>query len=361
MKKTSLHDKHVSLHATMVEFAGYDMPLQYTSITEEHLATRQKAGLFDVSHMGEIGVRGKDAALFLSKMITADVIRLKPFKMTYGLFLKEDGGIIDDLMVYKYNNEDFLLVVNASNQHSDFAWLNTHKEDLDVNLIDLSLFYSLIALQGPKAELVLNRFTDFSLADMNMLHFRHIDMLGEEYMVSRSGYTGEDGFEIYGRHADIQTLFAKLLQEEEVVPCGLGARDTLRFEAALPLYGHELGEDITPLEAGLTFALDFTKDFIGKDALLAQQETGIKRKVVGLSLQQKGILRSGYEVVADGVVVGFITTGYLVPGTQESLAMAMIDVAHAKIGTKLGVKVRNQVLDVVVRNKKFMEKKYKKK
>lgn len=360
MKKTSLYENHLALGATMVEFAGFSMPLQYSSIKAEHIATRTSAGLFDVSHMGEISVRGKDATALLSRVVTSDVMSLKPFKMTYGLFLNEQGGIIDDLMVYKFSNDEYMLVVNASNVEKDLNWLIEQKNHMDVQITDLSNFYSLIALQGPKAEEVLNRFVHFSLSDMNPLHVRNIDMVGAEYIVSRSGYTGEDGFEIYGSHADIRTLFSKLIEEEEVQPCGLGARDTLRFEAAMPLYGHELREDITPLEAQLTFALDFSKDFIGSDALKKQKEAGLKRKLVGLELVSMGVIRSDYPVVKGDKEVGFVTTGYLIPGTTKSYAMAYVEIEYAVNKTELGVRVRNQVVDVVVRNRKFYDKKNKK-
>lgn len=358
MKKTVLYEEHVRRNAKIVEFGGFLMPLFYTDIIKEHMAVRESSGLFDVSHMGEIRVRGKDANRFLNRLLTSFIPEDGKMKMYYGLMLDFQGGVVDDLMAYAYGPEDYLLVVNAANKDKDFAWISARKEGFDVSVVDESDLFSQLALQGPEAKNVLGRFTDYSLDQLKLFQFDHFQISGKEFLVSRSGYTGEDGFEIYGANADILALFSELAAEPEVMLCGLGCRDTLRFEAAMPLYGHEIGPEIDPLVAGLAFAVDLEKDFIGSDVLRKEKEEGLKRKVVALELLDKGIAREGYEVEADGKVIGKITTGYLLPGRTRALAFALVDADHAKIGMEVSVRIRKDLVPAVVRNKKFLDKKY---
>lgn len=358
MNKTVLYDEHLKHGAKMVEFGGYLMPIEYTSISLEHQAVRERSGLFDVSHMGEIFIIGRDATKFVNYVLTNDVSIPSPGKMIYGLLLNENGGVIDDLMVYKYSNEKYLLVVNASNKDKDYAWLISQKDSFDVNIIDESSNFSLLALQGPLSMKVLQKLTDYPLDNLKLFDFDDFKIVGKEFMVSRSGYTGEDGFEIYGSNEDILMLFKEFVILPEVSLCGLGCRDTLRFEAGMPLYGHEIDNNINPLEAGLNFAVNLDKNFIGREELIQAKNEGLKRKVVGLEILERGIARSGYEVLCNDQVIGYITTGYMIPNTEKILAFALIDSDYAKIGTELKVKIRRNLVLARVRNKKFLDKKY---
>lgn len=355
MKKTILYERHLELGAKMVEFGGFLMPLEYTSITNEHLAVRTKCGLFDVSHMGQISIRGVESIDFVNHLITSNVGAIGPFRMLYGLMLNEDSGIIDDLMVYKFQDDEILLVVNAANTEKDFEWIINQKNNYDVTITDLSGYYSQLALQGPLSEQILQEYTECDLSKIMSLDFRVLDILGEEFIVSRSGYTGSDGFEIYGSNKAISLLFAKLSNNEQVTLCGLGCRDTLRFEAGLPLYGHETSSSINPLEAGLGFAVDFSKSFIGSKALKDLKEEGIKRKIIGLELLERGIARSGYEVHRDNLI-GYITTGYMIPGTNKSYALALVNDMSLTNGDKVKIKVRQKDVLAQVRSKRFLSK-----
>ncbi len=357
MKKTVLHDVHVKLGAKMVEFAGFHMPISYTSITDEHMAVRQKAGIFDVSHMGEIIVTGAQATDFVDYVFTNNVRSMTANQVLYGMFCEPHGGVVDDLLVYKVNDEHYYLVVNASNIEKDLAWL--HKQNsFGVDIIDQSESTSEVAVQGPLAESMLQKTTDYDLSTLKFFTFDDMVVYDHDVMVSRTGYTGEDGFEIYGDHEAIKDIFERLLADHEgLMPCGLGCRDTLRFEVALPLYGNELSKDISPIMAGYSFAVSFDKgDFIGKEALLKQKEDKPAQRVVGLEALDKGILRHGYEVYSGDTRVGHITTGYIAPTTGESVAMALIERAHAKKGTELEVAIRKRRVKVIVRNKKFHDK-----
>ncbi len=357
MKKTVLHPNHVKLGAKMVEYAGFEMPIQYTSIKEEHHAVRHDAGVFDVSHMGEIHVIGKEATDFLDKVFSNQVRALTANQVIYGFLLYEDGGVVDDLLLYKMNDEYYLLVVNASNTQKDFEWLKK-QNTFDVEVLNQSDRYGEIALQGPKAEAMLQTHTAYDLSKLTFFTFDEMTLDDMTFLVSRTGYTGEDGFEIYGDHEDIKTLFQHLLLDhEDLKPCGLGARDTLRFEVALPLYGHEISQDITPLEAGLKFAIDFEKaDFIGKKALLKQKEAGLKRRLVGLEILSKGIVREGAKVFQDDQEIGYVTTGYLSPSLNKAVALALIDKPHDKRGNTVQVQVRKRFLDAKIVKKKLYNK-----
>lgn len=362
MKKTTLYDKHVNLKAKIVEFAGYEMPIVYTSITEEHNKVRNSAGLFDVSHMGEICIRGKEAEKFVDYIFTNDVKNMDNNQVLYGMLLYKDGGVVDDLLVYKFHTEHYLLVVNASNKDKDYDWI-LEQNEYDCTISNESDNFSEIALQGPKAQEILQNLTDYDLNNITFFTHQNIKVDSRMVLVSRTGYTGEDGFEIYGTHDDIYELWDLVLEtgKEDILPIGLGARDTLRFEVNLPLYGHELTKEITPLEAGYSFAVKLDgDDFIGKDVLLEQKTSKTSRRICGLELIDKGIMREGYKVFFEDTCVGFITTGYKSPSTGRTVALAMIDRPYEKLGTVLEVEIRNKRKKVKVVKKKFYNKNYKK-
>jgi aminomethyltransferase len=362
MKRTALYEKHLELGAKIVDFAGFEMPISYTSITEEHNYVRTKCGLFDVSHMGEFEIKGPEAEQYVDYLFTNDVTTMVDGQVLYGMMCYKDGGVVDDLLVYKFDKQHFFLVVNASNIEKDFAWVESHNT-FDATATNVSDNYSEIALQGPYAETLLSSITDSSIKDLPFFHFKEMVVDNRQVLVSRTGYTGEDGFELYGSHEDIVALWSLLLEQggHNIAPIGLGARDTLRFEVALPLYGNELAKDITPLEAGLGFAVKLDAGpFIGKDVLVKQKAEQTSRRICGLKLLDKGIIRHGYPVYYDNQEVGIITTGYQSPSTGETVALAMIDRPYDKLGTKLEVDVRGKRKKVVVRSKKFYNKNYKK-
>lgn len=362
MNKTALYEKHVNLGAKIVEFAGFEMPIVYSSITEEHNSVRNNCGIFDVSHMGEICVKGKEATEFVDHIFTNDVASMVDNQVLYGMMLYKTGGVVDDLLVYKFNNEHYLLVVNASNIDKDYAWI-LENNSFDCKVSNESSNFSEVALQGPKAEALLQKLTDFDLNSITFFTHQNIKVDGRLCLVSRTGYTGEDGFEIYGTHEDIVEIWDLLLEtgKDDILPIGLGARDTLRFEVNLPLYGHELTKDITPLEAGYSFAVKLeASDFIGKDVLVAQKAAKTTRRIVGLEMLDKGIMREGYDVYHEDTLVGFITTGYKSPSTGKTVALAMIDRPYDKLGTNLEVEIRNKRKQVIVIKKKFYSKNYKK-
>ena len=357
--KTCLYDKHVALGALMSPFGGFIMPIQYSNITDEHNAVRHGAGMFDVSHMGEIYVSGPDAGRFVNHVFTNDVSDMEDGKILYGMMLYPDGTTVDDLLVYKEFEPDcYLLVVNASNIAKDYDWLCAQAEGYDVKVDNQSDVWGQIALQGPEAEKFAVQI--LGLGKAAELAFYTYYREGE-MIVSRTGYTGEDGFEIYAPHQMICEMWDVLLSAG-VVPCGLGCRDTLRFEAGLPLYGHELSDEITPLEAGLgMFAKLKTKEeFIGRDALVAQKEAGLTRKSVGIELQDKAIPRAGYPVEIDGVQIGVVTTGYRSISTDRSVCVAMVNAAYAELGRQVQIRIRKKVVPGIVTKRRFYETNYKK-
>ena len=360
--KTCLYDKHVALNALMSPFGGFIMPIQYTNITDEHNAVRNNAGMFDVSHMGEIFVSGPDAEKFVNHIFTNNVTGIPDGKILYGMMLYPNGTVVDDLLVYKeFEPSKYLLVVNASNIAKDHEWICAQKDGFDVEVVNASDSWGEIALQGPAAE----KFAVETLglapaADLGFYTYYEADWKGTRMIVSRTGYTGEDGFEIYCSHEAINEIWDILLAAG-VTPCGLGCRDTLRFEAGLPLYGHELSDEITPLEAGLgMFAKIKEKDFIGRDALAAQKEAGLTRKIVGIELQDKAIPRAGYPVEVGGEQVGTVTTGYRSISTDRSVCVAMVDKAYNELGTQVEIRIRKKVFPGIVTKKRFYETNYKK-
>jgi len=364
LKKTCLYDRHVALGAKMSPFGGFVMPIQYSSITEEHNAVRGKVGMFDVSHMGEVFVSGPDAERFVNHIFTNDVAELAPGGILYGMMCYPDGGTVDDLLVYKEFEEDkYLLVVNAANIDKDVKWIMDNREGFDVEIDNQSEAWGQIAVQGPEAERTLR--TVLGIEDARgLVFYTFFDAAmqdGSRLIVSRTGYTGEDGFELYTTPENTQFLWDRLLASG-VTPCGLGCRDTLRFEAGLPLYGDELSAEISPVVAGLKMFCKFDKaEFIGKDALVAQKENGTPKRLVGIEIQDKAIPRAGYPVEReDGSVVGVVTTGYHSISLDRSLCFALVDGDCAKLGTPLCVRIRKRVFPGEVVKKRFYQTNYKK-
>ena len=358
--KTCLHDRHVKQGALMSPFGGFDMPIQYKGITEEHNAVRQNVGVFDVSHMGEVRISGPDAYKYVSHIFVNDVTGAPDGQIFYGMMCYEDGGTVDDLLVYKVNDEEYFLVINASNIAKDVDWIKKNAEGYDVKIENESDYYGEVAVQGPKAEEVLEKVLGLQLKDIAFYNFKVFTIGEEDVIVSRTGYTGEDGFEIYGSHNYIQGVWDKLM-EAGVQPCGLGCRDTLRFEVGLPLYGDELSPEISPIEASLSMFVKLDKpEFIGKEALAKQKEEGVSRRIVGLELEGNAIPRHGYPVEVEGKQVGEVTTGYRSISTGKSVAMAMIDKPYDKLGTKVEVRIRKKTFPATVVKKRFYDKNYKK-
>ncbi|WP_301109747.1 glycine cleavage system aminomethyltransferase GcvT [Sporosarcina sp.] len=351
--RTPLFESYKEYGGKTIDFGGWELPVQFSSIKAEHEAVRTKAGLFDVSHMGEVLVSGSGALDYLQKLVTNDVSKLQIGQAQYTVMCNEQGGTIDDFLIYKLEEERYLLVVNASNIDKDVAWMEKQKTE-NVVIDNQSSNYALLALQGPQAETVLQKLTDEALSDIKFFRFKeHVQVGGENVLVSRTGYTGENGFEIYGTPEAIQALWPKILQAGEaegVVPAGLGARDTLRFEAGLPLYGQELSADISPLEAGLGFVVKVNKDedFIGKDVLKKQKEQGVERKLVGLEMIDKGIPRTGYKVLSGEQEIGEVTTGTQSPTLKKNIGFALLAAGFTELGTEVEVEVRKKLLKAKV-------------
>ncbi len=329
----------------MVEFAGWEMPVQYTSVIEEHRAVRSRAGLFDVSHMGEIEVRGADAVALCQRVTANDVSRLKPFQAQYNLILNENGGIVDDVILYRLEASYFLFCVNAANTNKDFDWLRQYASG-QVEIENASSRYAQLAIQGPLAEKILYPLTTLLLGEIQTFCFARGEIASVRCLVSRTGYTGEDGFELYCSADDAELLWHRLVEAGGpmgLVPVGLGARDTLRLEKAYPLYGHELDDATTPLEARLEWVLKFSKSsFIGREVLLRQKENGVKRKLGGLELIDPGIARSDYPLSKDGRPVGRVTSGTKSPSTGRSIALGYMAADEASIGNGIEVEIRGR-------------------
>lgn len=357
-KRTPMYETHVELGAKMVDFAGWEMPIQYTSLVEEHEMVRKSAGLFDVSHMGEIFIRGKDALAFVEHMLT-NKMDSKIGKCTYAMMLLEDGGVVDDLISYRLGEDEFLLVVNASNTDKDYDYLLEHKGDFDVEIANESDKFGQVAIQGPKAEEILQEMTEYPLQDIPYYHFKEgVPVDGKTCLVSRSGYTGEDGFEVYLPKEEADEMFRRILEVggDRIVPVGLGARDTLRFEAGMPLYGNEMDETITPDEAGLRFAVKPKKgEFIGREAILKKREEGVARKLIGLELLDRGIVRHGYPVFQNDQEIGVVTTGYLSPSLGIAIANALVDAKGWNEEEPVEIQVRKRRIKAKVRDRKYLK------
>lgn len=363
LKKTCLYDSHVALGAKMSPFAGFMMPIQYSSITEEHSAVRHAVGMFDVSHMGEIFVSGPDAEKFVNHIFTNEIRGFEPGKVLYGMMLHPDGGVVDDLLVYReFEPDHFLLVVNAANIDKDYEWILAQTAGYDVKVVNDSDNWGQIAVQGPGAEKVVTEVLGLAeAAALTFYTYYEAQWNGHRMVVSRTGYTGEDGFELYTTCEDIKEIWNKLL-DNGVVPCGLGCRDTLRFEAGLPLYGDELSDTITPIEAGLGMFCKLDKEeFIGKDVVAKQKAEGTERKLVGIELADKAIPRATYPVeTEDGTQVGVVTTGYHSISLEKSICFAMVQTAYSKLDTPLWIRIRKKVFPGKVIKKRFYQTNYKK-
>ena len=354
-KKTCLYDKHVALGALISPFGGFNMPIQYTNIIDEHQAVRQHCGVFDVSHMGEVLVSGKDAERYVNHIFTNDVRNIPNGKILYGMMCYEDGGVVDDLLVYKMADDKFFLVINAANIDKDWAWIQQQSKGFDITLDHQSDQYGELAIQGPEAEQVMEQVLGVPCKELVFYTFKTID----DIIVSRTGYTGEDGFEIYAAPDAIRTYWDQLMAAN-IKPCGLGCRDTLRFEVGLPLYGDELSESITPIMAGLGIFVKLDKEeFIGKDALARQKAEGAPKKLVGIELHDKAIPRHGYAVIKDGNIIGEVTTGYHSISTDKSVCMALIDSAYAALDTDVEIQIRKKTFPGTVCKKRFYDKHYK--
>lgn len=336
------------------------MPIQYTTITEEHNAVRHNVGVFDVSHMGEVRVKGPEAEKYVNHIFVNDVTGAPDGQIFYGMMCREDGGTVDDLLVYKVHDDEYFLVINAANIDKDVAWIKQNAEGYDCTVTDESPYYGEVAIQGPEAEATVEKELGLEVKGIPFYNFKTFNVDGEEIIVSRTGYTGEDGFEIYGSHDYTVRVWDKLM-EAGVQACGLGCRDTLRFEVGLPLYGDELADDISPIEASLSMFVKLDKpEFIGKEALAKQKAEGVKRRIVGLELEGNAIPRHGYPVEVNGEVVGEITTGYRSISTGKSVAMAMIKKPYDKLGTEVEVRIRKKTFPAKVVKKRFYDKNYKK-
>jgi aminomethyltransferase len=357
-KKTCLYDKHVAQGALMSPFGGFDMPIQYSGIVDEHQAVRTACGVFDVSHMGEVLITGCDAERYVNHIFTNNVVGMPNGKILYGMMCYEDGGVVDDLLVYKVGDQRFFLVINAANIDKDWAWIQEQAKGYDVQLEHQSDMYGELAVQGPDSEQVMKDVLGIDGSDLTFYTFKEIGNV----IVSRTGYTGEDGFEIYATPIYINKCWDKLMASGRCKPCGLGCRDTLRFEVGLPLYGDELSADITPIMAGLGIFVKLDKDeFIGKEALAKQKADGPAKKIVGIELADKAIPRHGYTVLnMEGEPIGEVTTGYHTISTDKSVCMALIDTPYAKLDTEVQIQIRKKVFSGKVVKKQFYHKNYKK-
>lgn len=356
LKQTPLNDAHRELGGKMVDFGGWDMPVQYKAgVIEEHMRTREAIGLFDVSHMGEIWVEGPGAADFVNRLTTNDVNALTDGRIQYTALTNENGGIVDDLLVYRFAPDKYLLVVNAGTTDKDWDWMTKHKKDEQVVLTNASSDYCQIAIQGPNAAALVQSLTDTDLSELKYYWFTTGRVDGIESIISRTGYTGEDGFEVYAESGAAVQLWNKFLEAGKfgeaggILPAGLAARNTLRLEAGMSLYGHELSDDITPLEAGLGWITKFDKgDFIGSDILAKQKEEGAARKIVGFEMSERGIARDDCDVYADDKRIGRVTSGSPAPFIKKNIGFAILPAEFANIGREIKIDVRGKQLAATV-------------
>ncbi len=346
MKITRLHDEHIKLGAKMVEFAGWHMPIEYSGIITEHMAVRENAGLFDVSHMGEIFVKGPEALDFIQYLTPNNAARLGPGKAQYTAMTTPKGPFIDDLLVYFLDEKEYLMVVNAANTDKDFAWVQNHARRFNINVTNQSGEYSQLALQGPEAKTILEGLTDVDLEGLKTFRYAFGHVSGEEALVSRTGYTGEDGFEIYTRTKRPEKIWTAVLEQGSsfgCLPIGLGARDTLRLEACLMLYGNDIDETTTVLEAGLNWLIKFKKgDFLGRDVLAKQKEEGLQRRIAGFEMLGRGIARPHYSIKCRGDKVSEVRSGTYSPYLKKSIGLAYLPVDQLEPGTEISVEIRGK-------------------
>lgn len=358
MKKTALNSIHKELGAKMVEFAGWEMPVQYEGVRKEHLTVRKSAGLFDVSHMGEIEVRGPDAIKFCQWVTTNDVNKVADFQAQYTLLCNENGGVVDDVIIYKFSDEHFLFCVNASNSDKDFAWIKKEEDKFDVEVLDKSPQYSQIAIQGPDSKTILGKSIEQNLDDIKKFRFGLFSWNGFEMIIARTGYTGEEGFEVFLPWDGASALWHSLMEsgsEFQIKPCGLAARDTLRIEMGYSLYGHEIDEDINPLEAGLERYIKLEgDDFIGRSELKKSLDEGLSNKLVGFELLQRGIPREGYSIFKNGSFLGTVTSGTLSPSLEKSIGLGYLN-SKANDDT-IQIQIRDTFRDAKIVNFPFYNK-----
>jgi len=356
LKRTPLYQAHIDLGGKMVDFGGWNMPVQYTAgVIEEHMRTRTQAGLFDVSHMGEIWVEGEDAIPFVNRITTNDVTKLIDGQAHYSALTNENGGVVDDLLVYRFNQDKLLLVVNASTTDKDWEWITSHKGDENITLTNASADYCQIAVQGPLAKVIVEKLTDTDLDEIKYYHFTVGMVDGVDAIISRTGYTGEDGFEVYAAADSARQLWDKLLEagyygtENGILPAGLAARNTLRLEAGMSLYGHELSDEITPLEANLGWITKLQKgEFTGSKPIAEQKKKGLERRLVGFEMVDRGIARDGFDVYIDDKKLGYVTSGSPAPFLQKNIGLAFVPAEFAKEGQQLKIDVRGKHLSAKV-------------
>lgn len=352
-KKTALYDRHVAAGAKMVPYAGFQMPVQYAGVTEEHFAVREAAGIFDVSHMGQFFVEGPEARNLLQYTCTNNIDTLKDGKAHYTSLTNENGGIVDDLIIYKIADEKYFVVVNAANIEKDWEHLTKHNEKFRADLRNASDEISLIAVQGPKATEILQKLTDADLSAIPYYNFSYATVAGvENVMVSNTGYTGSGGFELYFPNEAADKIWDALLEtgkDYSLQACGLASRDTLRLEKGFCLYGNDINDEVTPLEAGLGWITKFDKDFVAKEILQKQKEEGPKRKLVGFEMEKKAIPRGGYEIAdADDNIIGKVTSGTMSPMKKVGIGLALVDVPHHKTDNRIFIKIRNKAVPAKV-------------
>jgi aminomethyltransferase len=356
LKRTPLNNAHRQLGGRMIDFGGWDMPVQYPAGTiEEHLRTRSHAGLFDVSHMGEIDVRGRDAISFVNRITSNDVTKLVDGQAQYTALTTAQGTVIDDLLVYRLAADHLLLVVNASTTDKDWEWVRSHHHGEQVELKNVSTDYCQLALQGPDAIAILQMLTDVPVAEIKYYHFTHGKVDGVDSIISRTGYTGEDGLEVYATPNHAERLWNRILEvgnlgaAEGVLPCGLAARNTLRLEAGLALYGHEIDENTTLLEANLGWICKLDKgDFTGRETLVQQKAEGVKRKLVGFEVTDRGIARDDQQVVIDDQYVGKVTSGSPAPYLKKNIGFAYVPTEYASVGQEIKIDVRGRLVGAQV-------------
>jgi glycine cleavage system T protein (aminomethyltransferase) len=349
LKTTPFFEIHQQLKGKMVPFAGWNMPIQYAGVIQEHRAVREGVGVFDVSHMGEIDVRGREAKSFLQKLLTNDMDKLDDGGILYSLMCYENGGVVDDLLVHRFEEDHYFLCVNASNTDKDFEWVSGLAEGFDVQVDNISDCTAQLAIQGPRAETLLQKLTDIALGDLAYYRFQKGRVSGLEAVIARTGYTGEDGFEIYLDAETAVPVFESLLEagkEFDLQPIGLGARDTLRLEMGYALYGQEIDADHSPLEAGLGWVIKLKKTdaFVGQEPLRNQKDKGLTQKLVGVKLMDRGVPRSHYQVLSDGTPVGEVTSGTFSPTLNTGVALCNVPKELSKPGTRLDIAIRNSTV-----------------
>ncbi|MBI4665718.1 MAG: glycine cleavage system aminomethyltransferase GcvT [Nitrospinae bacterium] len=366
MKKTPLWQAHCALGAKMVDFAGWSMPVQYSSILEEHKAVREKVGIFDISHMGEIEVKGPGAMEFLQWLVPGDLSRLEDDNALYSALLNDNGGIIDDILIYKISGQRFFLCVNASNASKDYKWIAGHATSFpDVEVANLSRDFGMLSIQGPNAEPLLKQIVPYPLEKLGYYQFATTTIDETSVIIARTGYTGEDGFELFINWQSTAAIWERIFSRGKpfgLKPIGLGARDTLRLEMRYPLHGHEINETTTPYDAGLGWIVKLDKgEFIGKEALVKQKAEGLKRKLVGMELLDRGIPREGFNVIHNGEQVGVFTSGTLSPTLNKSIGLAFVPVELSAVGTQLLVDIRGRHAQAVVCKTPFVQPKVRRK